>query len=387
MRRIGKHRAVRPQWCWARSNGHGDMADSLAGDRVYWTDIMAMSSISNAETRSGMAVAGDFIFILGMMPRTGTHFLTNLLCLHPDCVRSPLEEDDLLTGAHLLARYVNTLHRRWDAVMGEANPGNPELLYCCLGHGLLEFLRLTKLQGVDEYAGQAKVSTLAVPSPARPLRLVARNIRVTHLDYFFKLFPQAHLLLLIRDGRAVVESSVRTFGHEFESQIRAWARAADALHQFDCNPQHAGHRYLLVRYEDLYTQTEKAMRRILTFLNLEEHHYDFQAALHLPVVGSSTFKRGAGPVHWMPLVKTPEFDPLARTAHWSRAQHVRFNWLAAAQLERLGYAPKTSPGARWWWTLWNRGMDLKWLGRRVGGRLRHACISGWKLFYPHHQSE
>lgn len=315
---------------------------------------------SDDETPGGAEVSAAPIFVTGMMPRTGTHFLTQLLCLHPACGRSPIAEDALLTGMPLLARYVTTLHTHWEAVMAGANPGDPALLYQCLGQGLLEFLWVTKQRVLAQRVAKTAGKATTVTPPSLPPRLVARNIQVAHLDAFFTLFPQAQLLLLIRDGRAVVESSVRTFQDLLEAYIRTWARAAETVLRFDRNPQHAGRSYLIVRYEDLHTQTASEMRRILQFLHLDEARYDFQAALQLPVIGSSTFKRGAGAVHWMPVVKTPDFTPLTRAAHWRRAQHERFNWLAGEVQQRLGYTLQRFPAQRFCWTLWNRGLDLRW---------------------------
>ena len=42
------------------------------------------------------------IFILGIMPRSGTNFLHQLITLHPACVSSPVWEDFLIYPAPLL---------------------------------------------------------------------------------------------------------------------------------------------------------------------------------------------------------------------------------------------------------------------------------------------
>ena len=102
------------------------------------------------------------------------------------------------------------------------------------------------------------------------------------------------------------------------------------------------------------------MRRILSHLDLDPLRYDFTAAGNVPVVGSSTFKRGAGPVHWLPVRKTDEFNPLARADHWNRKTHERFNWLAADCLKAFGYEPHTNSSNHLVWLVWNRLMDFRW---------------------------
>ena len=115
---------------------------------------------------------------------------------------------------------------------------------------------------------------------------------------------------------------------------------------------------------------ESEMRRILSFLSLDLNRYDFAAARHLPVVGSSSFKRGVGPVHWLPVSKTADFKPLERANHWTRRQHERFNWICREHLETFGYEPKEYGSNRLLWTLWNRTKDLEWRVKRAIINLR-----------------
>jgi hypothetical protein len=111
------------------------------------------------------------------------------------------------------------------------------------------------------------------------------------------------------------------------------------------------------------------MRRILAFLGLSTETYSFESALNLPVVGSSTFKRPAGSVRWLPVKKTSDFDPLARASEWTRATHERFNWVAGKQLVRLGYTQTLYGRNNLPWTIWNKAMDLKWLAEQMLRRL------------------
>jgi hypothetical protein len=195
---------------------------------------------------------------------------------------------------------------------------------------------------------------------------------------FFKLFPSGKLVVLVRDGRSVVESSVKTFSHPYGYAAREWARSARIIQDFQArNP---GAPYLLVRYEDLYSNVEKELRRIFNYLDLDAEVYDYSAAASLPVRGSSTLRGQptayhaswvAEGIHWEPMKKPSDFNPVQRWADWSRARHERFNWLSGEYLERFGYAPKTYSGGRFLWSAWNRMLDvsqmdsLVWLGRRI----------------------
>lgn len=309
----------------------------------------------------------DIIFILGIMPRSGTHFLWNLLALHPDCEKSAVPEDGLVSKSDMLARYVNLNYHVWQSE-GDL-PAIParQLLFESLGEGLKLFLRRARA-AADQLTGE----------PAKQARyIVTKFPQVTHIDKFFGLFPQQKLLILVRDGRALVESINKSFRYDREEAIRDWALAARRIAAFEKKwPEAKGKQYLVVQYETLYTNTEPELRRILDFLGLDAGRYDFAAAPDLPVVGSSVFKRGEGDVHWNPVSKTDDFNPLARTAGWTRRQHERFNWLAGKELVLSGYQPQAFAGSRTYWSLWNRLLDTGYSARVWFRRFRNLW---WRI--------
>jgi hypothetical protein len=120
-------------------------------------------------------------------------------------------------------------------------------------------------------------------------------------------------------------------------------------------------KYLIVRYEDLWDDLEKELGKIFDFLDLNPTLYDFEAAAKLPVRGSSVFGKVAeDDVHWSPVEKDKDFNPIARWAHWPRSRHERFNWVAGKYLRECGYEEKSYPGHHALWTIWNKGLDIKW---------------------------
>lgn len=294
------------------------------------------------------AKPADPIFILGILPRCGTNFLSDLLCEHPDCgAPAPIWEDFLVAHADLLDRYVSTVCGRWDPSW-DADEATRTRLALHLGSGLLSFLA--------EHA-DAK-------------RVVTKTPRVDNLDYFFRMFPDAYLLILVRDGRAVVESGVKTFGWYRDSAIHKWADAARTILEFDAAHKASADtkRYRIVRYEDLWTNLEEELHAILVFLDLDVNAYDFRVATSLPVRGSSTVRqRGSDAMHWEPVEKASDFDPMSRWRDWSRARHERFNWVAGHYLTRLGYELQYSSSNRFLWSLWNAVHDAKWLAIRTFG--------------------
>jgi hypothetical protein len=283
----------------------------------------------------------DPIFILGITQRSGTNFLFDLLCLHPDCGAPAINwEDFLVAKSDLLVGYVSSVFSGWRR-RGTAQEVEA-LLYQQLGNGLLSVLA----------------------SRIRANRLVTKTPSVRNLDCFFKLFPRAYLLILVRDGRAVVESRVKSFGESYETAMRIWAEGADTILRFVDSADGLDLNYLIVRYEDLWHEPERELRRIFAVTRLDPDKYAFSAATSLPVRGSSVFHGQENKeVHWKPVEKTAEFNPVSRSNHWSRANHERFNWIAGDRLVRFGYNRKRYKDKEFLWMMWNRVLDLGWYAR------------------------
>jgi hypothetical protein len=265
----------------------------------------------------------DPIFIQGITERSGTNFLFHLLCLHPDCDHGgPIWENYLLSMADHLVSYVEGLYREWNEEWKvQAEIGPPDALLSNIGDGLIAFLNR-----------QRRLN--------RPGRLVTKSPSVQNLGCFFRLFPRAPLLIVVRDGRAVVESGMRSFGWSFEAGARSWADAARTIIGMCERASPVDNRFLIVRYEDLFSAPEPQLRRIFDHIGLDPESYDYAAAGQLPVYGSSerAVPGGEG-LHWDPAERGTGFDPLARFRHWDQARHDRFNWIAGDRLTYFGYEP------------------------------------------------
>jgi hypothetical protein len=295
------------------------------------------------------------VLVFGLTPRTGTNYLWDLLRMHPACAsgREPIREDFFVEHAGRLEDFVREVRGRWDPAWGTVTEQTVADLYAALGAGLLGFLRTD---------GER--------------RLVTKNPSVVGIERVFDLFPTAQVIILARDGRAVVESCGRSFGWDADLAARRWAAAARTALRFLAGRPADDPAVRLVRYEDLFADPGKQMTQLLEFLDLDLEAYDLAAAERLPVRGSSVFLGGKAQVHWEPVERTPDFDPLARWAHWSAAQHRRFAWLAGREQLALGYrldaeVPATAPAhAR------ERLASARWRLRR-GADLTEYRLRGW----------
>jgi len=314
---------------------------------------MNLSENSHASQKSSFREQRSPIFILGIVQRSGTNYLNNLLLKHPD-VRSPgiVWEDFYLAPADYLNAYAASLELRWNnnwTMQLQAALG-PGAVLRHLGDGLIRLME-------SQYRHCVETGKQAPPS-GEPISLVTATPNTRNLDQFFKLFPDTAPLLIVRDGRAVVESGVRSFNWDYEEAMRMWVDSGQRILDFCNQPEHVG-RYLLTRYETLYLDTRNEMRRILDFLKLDCGRFDFDACNTLGVMGSSELKQAEGAsLHWKYVEKPKDFNPLARASNWSEPLRQRYLYLADQTMVALGYElPAMDVENRSRWTRWNHAMD------------------------------
>ena len=313
------------------------------------------SSLADASTYEARATAESPspppVFVLGILPRSGTNFLSDLLALHPACaLPAGLREDWLLHHADGLVDYARAVRSHWRNDWTR-HGSLPATLEPALAEGLS--------------------GMIADQAPGR--RVITKTPSVRNLRLFPDLFPRSKLLVLVRDGRSLAVSAARSFGLGMEPVARDWARAARAITAFAADSAMAD-RCLVVRYEDLMATRECELDRIFRFLDLDPDAYDFEAAARLPVRGSSDRLNAQGEVDWDPVGASSDFAPIARWRDWPRRRHERFNRLARAELEAFGYEPARFEGGRLIYALLDHLLDVWWW---LSTPLRRARVARW----------
>jgi hypothetical protein len=262
------------------------------------------------------------LFLLGITKRSGTNFLFDLLRQHPDVeMRPPLWEDYLLERIGPVADFaagITSLWRDWwDMDEAETNR-----FIRSLGGGIETFLT----EGATSRYVLMKTPTVA-------------NVHLSPL-----LFPSSPVILLVRDGRAVVESARRSFGKTDEEMTRRWAQGARQILNFLAEVSPSDPPRMLVRYEDLVASTEAELRRLFSALGLDPQNYDYAGAAELPVRGSSVVRGGAETVHWKPIPRPDGFNPLEHHGKWAPERLAAFAAVAGDALRAFGYPPKYGVG-------------------------------------------
>ncbi|MEL6893280.1 MAG: sulfotransferase [Actinomycetota bacterium] len=254
------------------------------------------------------------IFILGMLQRTGTNHLWDMIALHPDVdALRPVFEDHLVRWTHHIDAYIDDVTRcwspEWDVPTSEGS---------ALAHHL----------------GQGVARWVASHSDRR---VVTKMPSVERLESFATYFADCPLVLLVRDGRSVCESGVKSFAWSYERAFVRWRDAARAVLDLRARADAPEHM-IVVRYEDLVDRPAEVMREVCTTVGLDPDRYPYDEIEALPVRGSSTVKSEQGSdLHWAPVERTESFKPNERWSSWTDDVHRRFNEVAGTEQVALGY--------------------------------------------------
>jgi protein-tyrosine sulfotransferase len=275
----------------------------------------------------GQAVKKTPVYIMSPMQRCGTNHLADILLLHPDFqVPKALEEDFVVEYADLLHEYSEKTYQHWRRLEWVSDlEEHRRLLQHHLGQGILAFLGSQ------------------IDATKRPLH---RSPDCHNIDKFFLFFPGVKLLLLIRDGRDVVESAARKWPQQsYEHWMRKWAEGARRLLNFiqQTGREMRGKSWELVRYEELVERPEIAVKGMLEFLDIDVSTFAWDRLTHLPVRGSSSILDAHGKVSKETVEKLQEFSPIGRWHSWSGWRKRKFKKLAERELLELGYEST----ARW----------------------------------------
>jgi hypothetical protein len=252
------------------------------------------------------------------MPRCGTNFLENQLRLYPGCsAPGPVWEDFLISNSSILKKYTKNIGRCWDSYwFRNTNQDYISLLERSMGKGLETFL-LHQLSENDssEY-------------------LITKTPTVKGIENFSKYFKGIKLIIIIRDGRSVVESGQKSFDWNFEKAVIDWRSNAKKIIEFmDNNPDES----LLIKYEDLCSNPEDVIREICEYLEIDFNKFPLRELNNLPISGSSELRGNEGGIHWQAVKKDSKFKPLQRFSNWSPWKHKLYNYIAGKEMKRLGY--------------------------------------------------
>lgn len=260
---------------------------------------------------------GPAIVLHGVMPRSGTVYVGELLRLHPDLYSYPNQiwEVPFLARSSDLVRFQERFFDDYD--QNRARMGSDDFL-TLFGSAFMGYLH-------------------SMSPPDR--RLLIKEAGVKHIGRFPVAFPHEHLLLLLRDGRDLVHSTLRTWpGTSFSKVCRRWVDSTRAMLEYQRTYGDRDPASCLVRFEDVQRDPETFIREACERFGLDPDRYPFDAIDEVRVIGSSTAS-AAGRVDWSDHREAPAgFKPTQHWRDWPERRKRRFKALAGDLLIESGYA-------------------------------------------------
>ncbi len=262
----------------------------------------------------------DICFVFGVMPRSGTNYLERLLEAHSEIATCPenLRELPFLASADRLGEFQADLSRFY--------PPNNEVFRL---HEWLAYAMAGYVNSIRNRADTAKKLT------------VIKDPHMRNISIFDAIMPREKAILVVRDGRYVIDSTIRTWplkplGRTFEDVCLEWQAATSAALDYASSaPQD---QVKLVRYEDLVADTSTEMNDIFGWLGLDSGKADQSKLTDAPILGSSTHSREAtGEVGWKPVKDTKGFNPTSRPLEWTPAQRNTFDRICGETQSKAGY--------------------------------------------------
>jgi hypothetical protein len=174
---------------------------------------------------------------------------------------------------------------------------------------------------------------------AEPCRIGEKTpSHILQVEYILERFADAQVITIVRDGRDVVASNQETFGSQLSEMATRWRdHQREHARLLGCM---AAARYTSVRYEDLVTQPEGALRRLCAFLGEP----------FVPAMLAYDQRRESGFARFE-LHKLRTLQPLTDSrigryrSSLSCADVARIEAIAGPELLANGYTLDTTPGA------------------------------------------
>ncbi|MGF1568063.1 MAG: sulfotransferase [Nodosilinea sp.] len=299
---------------WLRKKpGHEHLSTYPSGFNTETLDISATAL--KVARRIREAERAPAIMIHGVMQRSGTVFLGELLRLHPDLYAYPNEiwEIPFLKFTNHLLDFENDFLNAYPKNQGKVR-----------AHDFLPLFGSAFIGYLYDYIPEGK-------------RMLLKDPNVNYLAYFFALFPHENLLLLLRDGRDVVNSTIKTWPNsDFVEVCQRWNDSVTAILGFVDREGDRSEQFILAKYEEAVQEPAEFVRTVCLHFNLNPDKFPYEEIENIPLRGSS-FKKQEGKVTWEPIAKDGLFQPSGKWNDWPIKLKRIFKAIAGQTLIDSGY--------------------------------------------------
>jgi len=236
---------------------------------------------------------------------------------HPDIIRSKHPgEDFIIHNSGKLYEHMNELKSCWsNSWKGMDKELYYENYFELIRKGILEFLMPLNIKN-QQYC-------------------ITKTPSVVNIEYATKLFPKSKFIILVRDGKNVIESGVVGFNWDYKSAIKKHALYGNYIVRF-MKKNKNNPNVILIRYEDILKDGKNELTKLFNQFNLDPNKFDYSQIDSTPVYGSSFLKK-ENKVTWQPIEKNDDFNPLERSKGWGLFTKLYYNYYCKENDKFLGY--------------------------------------------------
>lgn len=284
-----------------------------------------------------------FIFLFGISVRSGTNFSSKIFSKHPDVEVIPsnetIREFPLLKFVKNFKAAFENFENRYINNNGVNGHYTWQKYSPYFGESFLNYIQ-------NELVKDYSKNVYFIKDPG------ADNLKWSNF-----IFPNSKIIVLIRDGRDLVESSEKAYmakrnsqskvnrikrhffhftGREFRRNVKTWANNALIIKNF--LQSEPGKECFLVKYEDLVSEKEDVYKNLFNYCGLS---FDMSYFKNVEIVGSSFSNQITSQkiekIVWQPIKKTEKFKPVGRWKNWPKWKIKYFNKHAGELLEWFEY--------------------------------------------------
>ncbi len=206
-----------------------------------------------------------FVFVLGT-GRSGTTLLQSLLDAHPNIVAPP--ETKFMAILYPRFGFVKKWEEKDILEFVEALKMDPQFLeYWNINWEQL----ISELMAIREPANFSIICKTVYCQMRRDkkniLLIADKNpLYILFIDKLSKLFPEARFIHIVRDPRAVINSSIQTFGmSNYLFNANGWVIQNSIIEQ---EKEKKPSKYFTIQYEKLVENTEGTLKELCIFLDV-----------------------------------------------------------------------------------------------------------------------
>jgi hypothetical protein len=261
------------------------------------------------------------IFLLGVLPRSGTNYIFRSILSHPEILQtSQPGEDYLLMSSDTMISFVDQVSAKWSPNWD----------------GLDKNLQYNKLQN---HLTESLIKYLQPALNYKPSKYIMTKTPQTFgLKNWDTLFPTSKLILVIRDGKDVIESGVRSFKWNYVGSMKKYAESLDRISTFISNQ--SPNDFCLLKYEEFKKDPKAQLERVYKYLDLDPQLVDFDKIGDMPIYGSSkNIDEKSGEFKW---VVSNENKSKSKKLPWHPLMVKRYQRICSKAITEFGYSKESS---------------------------------------------